>query len=85
LFASNKPFEWTGHRALSAHHAKAPCLPLKGSVRRTKFSSYQSALRHDTLTKKQRRNNDMLSKQSIGPPNKGPITLHLLGTFLADI
>jgi hypothetical protein len=31
----NKPFEWTGRNHLTASHPKAPCLPLKGSVRRT--------------------------------------------------
>ena len=31
---ANKPFEWTGRHLLSASPPQAPCLPLKGSVRR---------------------------------------------------
>jgi hypothetical protein len=31
---SNKPLEWTGHHLLSAPPPQAPCLPLRGSVRR---------------------------------------------------
>jgi hypothetical protein len=35
LGTSNKPLEWTGHHHLSATPPQAPCLPLRGSVRRT--------------------------------------------------
>ncbi len=31
---SNKPLEWTGHHQQSAAPPQAPCLPLRGSVRR---------------------------------------------------
>jgi len=31
---SNKPFEWSGHHQLTASPPQAPCLPLKGGVRR---------------------------------------------------
>jgi len=32
---SNTPLEWAGHHKLSAAPPQAPCLPLRGSVRRT--------------------------------------------------
>ena len=40
---SNKPLEWTGRRQSSASPPQAPCLPLRGSVRRIAAC----ALEHD--------------------------------------